>query len=419
MLTKFFQNADKKQAIAWAFYDFANSSYSLLIMSFVFPIYFKERIAGVERGDFFWGLVVSVSILLGGLLAPIIGAMADHEGRRKAKFEFFALLAITGTAALYFTGSGTLLTAAILIIITNLSFEIAQTLYDSFLAQVSTPETAGRISGLAWGFGYLGGLLAMLLLAPLYNQGFAGDLESKYKLTFPLTALFFLIFALPVFTFLKESPMGPKFTFFNSLKNGFGKVAATLKNLRNYRNLLWFLLGFYLLNDALVTFFSFVPIYGRTTLNLSFAEMTSLLVLIQLIGFPSATIFGILSDRRGSKKILLLTISIWSVIMVLSALAQQKWQFYLIALLIALVIGASQAVARSWLSRLVPEEKRFEFFGFNGFASKIAATSGPLVFGTVSILTGNQRLAVLSLLPFLIASLLIFSRIKETRPTPS
>jgi len=205
MFKNFFKGVDKKQALSWALFDFANSSYSLLILSFVFAIYFKEVIVGGEPlGDFYWGLVISISIIAGAFASPIIGAIADYDTRRKQKLMLFTGLAVLGTASLYLTGSGLLLFSSLLFIATNFFFEIAVVLYDSFLMQVSTPKTAGRISGLGWGLGYMGGITAMLLLKPFYDGGYAGSLEPLYKLTFPLTALFFLLFALPSFIFIKE-----------------------------------------------------------------------------------------------------------------------------------------------------------------------------------------------------------------------
>src|SRR3989344_7633979 len=122
--SNFFKEVNKKETISWAFYDFANSAYTLLIFSFVFPIFFREVIAGGVNGDFWWGLAVSISILLGGLASPIIGAIADHDTRRKRKFVLFGLLSMIGTTALFFTGSNMLFFAMVLFIATNLCFEI-------------------------------------------------------------------------------------------------------------------------------------------------------------------------------------------------------------------------------------------------------------------------------------------------------
>lgn len=415
----FFHGVSKKEAVSWAFFDFANSSYSLLIMSFVFPIYFKEVIAAGSYGDFWWGFAVSLSILIGGLAAPIIGSIADYDARRKRKFIIFSVISMIGTGALYFTGPNRLIFSLFIFVITNIFFEIAITLYDSFLVHVSSEKTAGRISGFGWGLGYIGGIAAMLAFKPLYAKGFIGDLEPVYKLTFPLTALFFFIFAMPSFLFIKEHlQIKRQEPLLKIVKIGLANTLKTLKEIKKHKKIALFLLGFYLMNDVLVTFFSFMPIYARTTLGLSISEISLLLLIVQLIGFPSAVFFGWLSDKKGAKKILLSTIGVWCVIIVLAAIATSIQIFYIVSILTGLVVGSSQAVARSWFSRLIPKDKRCEFFGFNGFASKIAATTGPLVFGLISSITGNQRIAVFSLLLFFIASFLIFLRIEENSNQP-
>ncbi len=402
-----------KQALSWAFYDFANSAYSLLIFTFIFPIFFREVIAS-SNGDFWWGLAVSSSILLGGIASPVIGAIADYHARRKRKFIFFALCSILGTTLLYFTGPGLLFFSFLLFVVTNLCFEIAQTLYDSFLLHVSTQKTAGTISGLGWGLGYLGGIAAMLLLKPFYAGGYAGG--SLYKLTFPLTALFFLLFALPTFFLMKEPEReAKKEPFLFLLKKGFSTTLQTLKNVKQHKNIAWFLLGFYLFNDALVTIFAFVPIFAKVTLQMDFSEIALLLFIVQLIGFPASVFFGWLSDKKGAKNILLVTLILWCFIIVGISLAETKIFFYVMAILAGCVIGSSQAVARSWYSKIIPWEKRGEFFGFNGFASKIAATTGPLFFGIISSVTGSQRLAMGMLVIYLVVAIGIFVRMKEER----
>ncbi len=414
MLNKFFQGIKKKQAISWALFDFANSSYSLLILTFVFPLFFKEVIAGKAYGDFYWGLIGSIAILASGLAAPVIGAIADHDAKRKNKFVFFTLISILGTAALYFTGQNKLLVASAIFITTQFCFQLALSLYDSFLPHVASDKTMGRISGLGYGLGYIGGLIAMLLLMPFYINGFAGELESLYKLTFPLTALFFFIFSLPIFIFVKDKIKAKNSDSILTLaKIGFKNTFSTIKAVKKYKTIALFLLALYFLDDGLVTLFAFISIYAVTTLSLTISEVLKVYVIVQIIGFPSAVFFGWLSDKKGHKKILLTTIGIWGLVVIALTLVTSKALFYPIAIATGLIIGASQAIPRAWLSNLIPKDKRCEFFGFNGFASKISATVGPLIFGTVSTLTGNQRFAMLSLLPFFLISLIIFSKIKE------
>lgn len=413
MLNKFFQGIKKKEAISWAFFDFANSSYTLLILTLVFPIYFREIIAGPAYGDFYWGLIGSIAILISGLAAPVIGAIADYDAKRKSKFVLFTLIAVLGTAMLYFTGPNMLLFTSIIFIITQFSFQLTFSLYDAFLPHVSSQKTAGRISGLGYGLGYIGGLVAMILLRPLYSRGYLAN-PTLYKLTFPLTALFFLVFSIPFFIFVKESKITKKANSLVELaKIGFRNTFKTIKQFKKHKIIAMFLLALYFLDDGLYTIFAFISIYAINTLSMSLAEISIMYALIQIIAFPSAVFFGWLSDKLGSKKILMTTISTWAIIIIMLITAKTKLLFYPAAILAGIIIGPSQAIPRAWLSKIVPEKQRCEFFGFNGFASKISAILGPLLFGTLSALTGNQRIAMLSILPFFIISLLIFSQIKE------
>jgi UMF1 family MFS transporter len=197
MLNEFFKDVDKKQAISWAFYDFANSSYFLIVISFIFSIYFKEVIAP-SNGDFWWGFAVSVSIFLGGVTTPLVGAISDKYQKKKNKLVLFTTIAIIGTFLLYFSGPNLFVFSMLVFMATNFCVEVSQTIYDSFLNQISTKETKGRISGLGYAFGYLGGIFSMIILKPIYES------QSTHNLTFPLTAMIFLLFSLPLFIFIKE-----------------------------------------------------------------------------------------------------------------------------------------------------------------------------------------------------------------------
>lgn len=412
MFNKYFKGLDRKKVISWSLYDFANSAYTILILSFVFPIYFKEVIVNNAAADFYWGLIVSISILIGGIIAPVIGAVADYDNRRKSKFIIFVLIAVIGTAALYFTGQGTLLLASLIFIFANIFVELAQAIYDSFLPEISKRKNSGKVSGLGWGLGYLGGIVAMLALRPLYVNGYSDDI--LYRLVFPLTALFFLIFSIPIFINLKDKKIKKtKVNIWKKTVQGFKDVLTTLKQIRRYKNVGLFLIAFYFMNDALVTVFTFLPIYARSTLLLSFTQIMIGAVLGQVIGFIATIIFGSLSDRVGSKKLVLAAIGVWIASIVILYFSFSATLFYVVAVLSGLAIGSSQAIARSWLSRIIPYAKRSQFFGFNAFASKIAATTGPLLFGAISFVTGNQRLALLSIIALFLISFILFLFVKE------
>ena len=184
------------------------------------------------------------------------------------------------------------------------------------------------------------------------------------------------------------------------------------KEVKTHKNIGLFLIAFYLMSDALVTLFAFIPIYARTTLQLTVSEIAVIFLIIQLIAFPTTLIFGIISDKISSKKMLLTTLCLWIIIVILLATANSKQMFYVIAFLTALVVGSSQSIARAWLSKIIPENKKTEFFGFNGFANKVSATTGPLIFGIFSVLF-NQRIAMIPIALFFLASFVIFLKVKE------
>lgn len=408
MFNKYFKGLNKKEVISWALYDFAASAYVIIIFSFVFPIYFKNVIAGSSMGDFYWGLAVSISILVGAILSPIIGAVADNDNIRKSKLVLFAVLSMIATTMLFFTGPNMLFFAFAMFVISSIFFELAQSLYDSFLPQISG-EQHGKVSGLGWGLGFLGGIVIMLLLYPLYSQGYAQN-DFNYRLVFPLTALFFFLFSLPIFMIFKDEKK--KKTSLN-LKKAFSDIIKTFKSIKKYKRIWLFLLAVYFMNDALVTVFSFLPIYANNTMGLTMVQIMPALFIVQLVGFISTIALGALSDKVGSKKILLAAILIWIISVIMLYFGNSITIFYIVAVTAGFAIGSSQAIARSWLSKMIPINKRSQFFGFNGFATKIAATTGPLLFGVVSVATGNQRIALLSIIVMFVISFVLFLFVKE------
>ena len=407
----------KKDVISWALFDFANSSYSVLILSFVFPIYFKDIVAGSQYGDFYWGLIGSISILIAGIVSPVIGTIADHDSRRKSKFIWCVVLSTIATLFLFFCKSGTLVFASLVFIASNLFYSLSTSLYDSFLASVSTKKNAGAVSGLGYGLGYLGGIVAMLLLKPLYTHGYSGEFEFLYRLTFPITALFFIVFSVPSFVYLKDKKsvknVKRKDGIIALTKLGIKKTIKSIKNFKNNKDLAWFLVAFYCMSDALATIFAFISLYAIKTIGMSIDKVAIIFIIVQVVAIPASFLFGWLADRIGQKKVLLVSIFGWICVALLLVFGSSEFLMYCIAVLTGLVIGGSQSVARSWFSNVVPENKRFEMFGFNSFASKVSATIGPILFGVISSFTGNERLAMLSVVPFFVASFIIFFTLKE------
>lgn len=403
--------ATRKEVLSWSLYDFANSAYGSLIPVLLFPLFYKSVILNNSpQADLWWGITAGLSILLSGLLAPVMGALADVTRKRKLFFIISTLLAIIATAGLAVTAAIPPLMAALVFIIANMSYNVSLTLYDSLLFNVSTKETRGKISGLGWGLGYVGGIITTILILPLLKAG----VDSRFFwISFIAVALFFLIFALPAFRNVKEIELVTFKKFENPIATSFRDIFHTLKHWRQHRQLFLFLFAFYFLSEGIATLMYFFALFANTTLQLSSGQIGILFIVAQIVAIPCTMFAGRYGDAAGHKKILVITLIGWCIGTVILMFTTTVAMLYLTAVVMGLVIGGSQANARAWYNNLIPSEKRGQMFGFNAFASKISATIGPPLFGVISVVTGSQRIAIVSVLLYFVISLFLFLRIKE------
>lgn len=406
---------EKKKIFVWSLYDFANTSYSIIVVTFLYAVYFKETVnANSGEGDFYWGLGTSVSMLLTALISPVLGAVADYTSTKKRFLSFFSAICIISTALLYFVGPGDVLLGLVLLIIANIGFEAGLIFYDSFLPEITKPKNFGRVSGYGFAMGYLGSLTSLVILLPFIQN-------ELIKESFPVAALFFLVFALPTLIFLKEKkkaiPPGESFVAI-----GLNRVLFTIKHLKQYRNLAIFLLSFFCFIEGVNTVIYFAGIYATTTLGFTKGELIIFFISVQGTAILGSILFGIISDQIGHKKSLLITLFIWIFTVLAAFWVTDKSYFYVVGFMAGGAMGSSQSISRALMSQLTPPDKKTEFFGFYSFFGKSSAVIGPLVFGIISTVTGSQRYAILSLLFFFIAGIIVLSFVndkhKETTAEP-
>jgi len=418
---------NKFKIFIWSLFDFANTSYSIIVVTFIYAVYFKDIVANSEPiGDLYWSIGISISMLISGILAPILGAIADYSAGKKRFLLFFTLLSITATSLLYFVQEGMILWGLVLFIIANIGFESGLVFYDSFLPELTTPKSYGRVSGYGFAMGYLGSLVTLAIVFPFIQV----DLIRE---TFPVSALFFLIFAIPLFVFLKDSRRNVKVkTSFINI--GFRRVKRTIIHLKDYKNLAIFLLAFFFYIEGVNTTIFFSGNFARTTLGFTFEELALFFLIVQTTAIIGSILFGILSDSIGQKKSIVISLYIWIFTMLLSffisdssnffvkyfselmnkdAKEFQSFSFYIVGLLAGSVMGATQSVSRSLMSKLTPKEKKTEFFGFYSLFGKSSAILGPLVFGLVSFASGSQGWAILSITIFFIIGLFILKFVND------
>ncbi len=406
----------KYKVFSWLLFDFANTSFSVIMVTFVFPLYFKIVICnGEASGDALWGFSISLSMLLVALISPVLGAAADYSGKRKRFLFVFTLISVVATALLSFSGQGMALTAIALFILANIGFEGGLVFYDAYLKELATDKSVGRVSGYGFAMGYLGALAILLLTKPLLSKGIVLSNAPNVQLSFLAAAVFFALFSVPIFLALRDQQKkeGPAISF-ALLGSSIKEVKHTVRHIMNYPDLVRFLLAYFFYNDAILTVIAFSSIYAQNTLGFTTGELIVFFMLVQTTAIAGSIIFGFVTDKIGPKKTIVITLLIWFVVVSAAIFADSKELFFYTGMLAGLSMGSSQAASRSMMARLTPREHVTEFFGFyDGTFGKASAIVGPLVFGVVSAQAGSQKAALASLLMFFTIGLLLMTRVRS------
>lgn len=387
--------------LAWVSYDFANSAFHLLIPTVLFPLFYQGMLSPNPLvSDLFWSIIVSLPVLIAGISAPFIGAMLDRNKKNKTFFIISTSASIFLTFLLgYISPLNHNYLLLIIFALCMLSFNLSQFTYDAFLPNQIEGKGTAMLSGLGWGFGYLGGILCMLPIAFIIKDKTLPNDYSSYQTCFLIVGLFYLVFSLPSFFLINSTKARKK-------KESLGispyiKVFSTIKNWKKNRHIFLFLITFYLINDGLSTLVYFTSIFASKTLQMSAKEILTAFLFVQLIGVPSTIFFCYLSERIGYLKMFASTVILWIFISLGFLIVSNTVEFYVLSFVVGLVIGTTPALGRAILSSyLTRHEDAIEFFGFNAFASRISAVLGPLLFGIISSTFESQKLGLLSLIVF-------------------
>jgi len=406
----------KKKVFSWLLFDFANTSFSVIMVTFVFPLYFKNVICkGEPSGDALWGFSISLSMLLVALISPVLGAAADYSGKRKRFLFAFTLISVLATAFLSFSGPGMAVTAVALFIFANIGFEGGLVFYDAYLKEIASDKSIGRVSGYGFAMGYLGALAILLLVKPLLSKGIVLSNAPNVQLSFLVAAIFFALFAAPIFIVLKDKQKDEKPAIsFASIGSSIKEVKYTVQHIMSYPDLVRFLIAYFFYNDAILTVITFSSIYAQNTLGFTTGELIVFFMLVQTTAIAGSIIFGFVTDRIGPKRTIVITLLIWFVVVLAAIFADSKELFFYTGMLAGMSMGSSQAASRSMMARLTPREHVTEFFGFyDGTFGKASAIAGPLMFGLVSAHAGSQKAALASLLMFFTIGLLLMTRVRS------
>ena len=402
---------DRGKIFVWTLFDFANTSFSVIIVTVVFSKYFSNYVAGDQ--NWIWGLAVSVSMVIAAFLSPPLGAIADVSRNRKRFLLIFTLLSVCCTLLMFFVKSGDILLGFALFVLANIGFEAGLVFYDAFLPNLTEKKNFGRVSGYGFAMGYVGALAVLLIVMFMLPESTSPDYYYYIRLTFVVAALFFFVFSIPLFLFVRE-PQTSEVIKTDLIRNGINKSFETLKNIffrKKYPPISRFLFAFFLYNDAIITIIAFASIFASNILNMSDEQVIIFFVIVQSTAIAGSFIFGIISDHIGPKKTISITLVVWIVVVIGAFFVQTVSEFYIVGLLAGLAIGSSQSCSRSLMALLTPKEREAEFFGFyDGLFGKSSAVVGPLIYGIVSDIS-NERFAALAIGVFFVVGFFVLQKV--------
>ncbi|MGG3564314.1 MFS transporter [Neobacillus rhizosphaerae] len=407
-----------KQEKSWVFYDWANSAYSILITTAIFPLYFKaaakEAGLAASTSTAYWGYANSFATLLISLCAPILGSIADFKGFKKRFFTFFFALGIVFTLLLAVVPSNQWLILLICYMFTVIGFGGTNIFYDAFLVDVTTEERMNKISSRGYAMGYIGSTIpfiigiALILLSDKSVIPLPVTVASQAA--FAITALWWGLFTIPMLKHVKQVYYKERVA--NPISHGFKQLFETFKKIKLYRPLFLFLIAYFFYIDGVNTIITMSTAYG-SDLGIDSTNLLIILFATQVVAAPFAVLYGRLADKFKSKTMLLVGIFVYIVICTYAYFLKTTLDFWILAMLVASSQGGIQALSRSYFAKLVPKESSNEFFGFYSIFYKFAAILGPFLVGFTAQMTGNTNSGVFSLIVLFILGGIILLRVPE------
>lgn len=407
--------------LAWCSFDWANSSYPTVVVTFVFAAYFTTAVAETpEIGTARWGQALALSGLAVAILAPLLGAVADQGGRRKPWIAGFTIVAIASSGALWWIepSPGFALAALVLIAVGNAAFEFGQVFYNAMLPDVAPPERVGRISGWAWSAGYAGGLVCLAVSLVLFAQpapplfGLDAEHAEHVRIIGPFVAAWFALFALPLFLAVPDAPPHRQ-PLAQSLRRGLRSLGRTLKSLPQNGQIGRYLLAHMIYTDGLNTLFAFGGIYAAGTFAMSYREILVFGILLNIAAGLGAAAFAWVDDWIGPKRTILIALAGLLVAGAAILVVETRLAFTLLGCAIGIFIGPAQSASRSLMARLAPPAQRTELFGLYALSGKATAFVGPALVGAVTLWANSQRAGLATILAFFLVGLFVMLPLRE------
>jgi UMF1 family MFS transporter len=408
---------------AWCSFDWANSAFPTVILTFVFSAYFAKAVAADEvAGTSAWAYMVSLSMAAVAVTGPILGAIADATGRRKPWVLAFSLVSILATGLLWFVRPepSSALTALLLVGVANFAFETGFIFYNAMLPGLAPPSMLGRLSGWGWALGYLGGLvclgISLVLLVRPDPPLLPLDREAAehVRATAILVAAWFFVFSLPFFAVVPDRPAAGRPPL-AAVADGLRTLASTFRHLGRYRQIALYLLARMVYTDGLNTLFGIGGIYAAVTFGMDFDELLLFGIAMNVFAGLGAFGFGWVDDRIGPKRTVLIALVFLTGLGAGLLLVTTRFWFWVFALPLGVFFGPVQSASRTLMARLAPRRLEGEMFGLYALSGKATAFLGPALFGTVTAITGDQRIGLATILAFFVVGAVLLLPVRDPR----
>ncbi len=433
---------DKREIFGWTMYDWANSAFSTTVITVFLNPYLTAIAKGSAGADgvlnvlffkiqynSFFLYCVSLSVLLQVFILPVLGAIADYSHLRKRMLQIFAVLGATATMLMFFIVPGQHLLGGLLLIIGNLSFGASIVFYNAYLPDIASADQQDRVSSAGFAMGYAGGGLLLLLNLVLYSfyekLGLTESLVARISLA--SAGVWWLVFALITFRALRprharrQLPPGENF-----ITVGFKQLASTFREIRHFPQTVRYLIAYLFFNDGIQTVIVIAALFATQELGMETSTSILVVLMIQVVAFGGAFFYGWLAGKIGAFRALISSLIIWSVVVVYAyagmqsttlvlGMPQRQLEFWLLAFVVAVVLGGSQALSRSLFARMIPPGREAEFFSFYEVSERGTSWMGTALFGLVNDLTRSFRLGILSVIVLFIVGLAILVTVNVPR----
>ena len=417
----------KKSIFSWCVYDWANSAFSTVIVTFVFSVFFTRGMIGDETlGAAQWSYAIGISGLCIAILGPVLGAVADHSGARKTWIFWLSMLCVIGSALLWFAqpvaSHANIMFTLGCVIVANIGYELSQVFYNAMLPHIAPKHLIGRISGWGWGVGYLGGLGALALalfglmgvggMEPWF--GVSGMDSANVRATGPLTALWFLAFMIPLLLYTHDVERSP-LRVTEAIRLGLAQLKQSLKDIKNHKNLAQFLVASAIYRDGLNTLFTVGGIYAAGVYGMDLNEILFFAIGLNVTAGLGAFLFASLDDKIGSKPTVIISLVGLIITGTAVLMTTEKQTFMALALALGTFMGPVQAASRTFAGRLAPYGMVTQTFGLYAFTGKSVGFMGPIAYGIATHYYGSQEAGMFTIVLFWILGLGLLTMVEERR----